>query len=768
MNHSSPLHEAASQGNVESIKCLLEAGADINAKDGWKHSSPLHEAASQGNVESIKCLLEAGAEINAKDGWNHSSPLHQAVSQGNVESIKCLLEAGADIDIKDRSQSSPLYKAASQGNVESIKCLLEAGADINAKDGWNKSSPLYEATSQGNIESIKCLLEAGADVNAKDRWYESSSLHKATSQGNIESIKCLLEAGANVNAKDWCQSSPLHQAASQGNINSVKSVKCLLEAGANINAKDEDQSSPLHKAASQGNIKSVKCLLKAGANINAKDKDQSSPLHEAASQGNIESIKCLLKAGANINAKDKDQSAPLHKAASKGNVQSVKCLLEAGAKINVKDKDQSSPLHEAASKGNIKSVKCLLEAGADAMATDCYGFTPCQMVEEARWSGHYVETMYALKKAMSYALLNIQGSSLPQFSKSRQQEHDINFGSTGDLKMELPMVISGVTVKSCADSGSEENIIDASLADRLGLRIRREKKDCKIFEIGNGKIVRSIGRTRANCTFAKDARNRIKCWFYVFAQLATPLIMGMGFLDHTQTMTKRQDRLQQCTLLPSEFFSVRSIGRPRRQLACLVNGQYVLAKADSGSEIDMMSLSYAKTLGYRVDRTQESRSRVMFADRTVGETIGQITANIVLGDAGGQSYLRTFHVFPGLSSDVLLGENILQQTQAFSTLQSSFVDNLMEAGPLELKRLIWMGRVEKLLAKLRSSRKSRGPSLSLVERQNKRDARENYRRELERKRITTLTGEELARAEEAERRRIERYDHDRERELLVL
>ena len=70
---STPLHWSARKGDVEAVKMLLEAGANVHARA--KHgSTPLHWAAYGGTfeaikrkVEAIKILLEAGADVNAKD-----------------------------------------------------------------------------------------------------------------------------------------------------------------------------------------------------------------------------------------------------------------------------------------------------------------------------------------------------------------------------------------------------------------------------------------------------------------------------------------------------------------------------------------------------------------------------------------------------------------------------------------------------------------------------------------------------------------------------
>ena len=61
------LSEDTQQRSIESLKLLLKAGGDINAKDA-RGLSPLHEAARWGWNDVVRFLVESGANLNAKDG----------------------------------------------------------------------------------------------------------------------------------------------------------------------------------------------------------------------------------------------------------------------------------------------------------------------------------------------------------------------------------------------------------------------------------------------------------------------------------------------------------------------------------------------------------------------------------------------------------------------------------------------------------------------------------------------------------------------------
>ena len=99
------LHYAAKHGHPETIKLLIDAGADIHAKT-IHGSTPLHYAADSHNPGAVKALIMQGADYNATDNKNQT-PLHVAVITGDVQSTvnipcaKILLLAGANPDLKD-------------------------------------------------------------------------------------------------------------------------------------------------------------------------------------------------------------------------------------------------------------------------------------------------------------------------------------------------------------------------------------------------------------------------------------------------------------------------------------------------------------------------------------------------------------------------------------------------------------------------------------------------------------------------------------------
>jgi ankyrin repeat protein len=122
-------------GTAAEVEAAIRAGADVNEYDrhGW---TPLMRAARyNGNPGVIAALIEAGADLNARDydkGWR---PLHYAAyGNANPEVIAALVEAGADFRVKDAMGLTPLTWAVRHNKNPEISALLRKGVsgDIEA------------------------------------------------------------------------------------------------------------------------------------------------------------------------------------------------------------------------------------------------------------------------------------------------------------------------------------------------------------------------------------------------------------------------------------------------------------------------------------------------------------------------------------------------------------------------------------------------------------------------------------------------------------
>ncbi|KAI9330695.1 ankyrin repeat-containing domain protein [Zopfochytrium polystomum] len=120
-NLQTPLFYAASKGWRDVCQALLENGAKLNARDSLRqlrsrefflkkplNQTPLHRAASRGNLAVVKLFLEqSNVKLDEEDKYGNT-PLHLAVESGNGEVALLLVEAGADHQLENKEKKRPI------------------------------------------------------------------------------------------------------------------------------------------------------------------------------------------------------------------------------------------------------------------------------------------------------------------------------------------------------------------------------------------------------------------------------------------------------------------------------------------------------------------------------------------------------------------------------------------------------------------------------------------------------------------------------------
>ena len=218
----------------------------------------IHEAAQQGDVEAVKQLLAANADLDEKDEEFRWTPLQHAIMSGQLDVVRILIKYNSDIHVRDDNGCTLLHLAQTK---EIAELLINEGANINA-NGPSKSSPLSSAASDGNKEVAEFLIRQGANVNSID-ILGATPLHEAASADHKELVKMLVSYGANVNAIDRCGMSPLYKTARTGKVGVVE---LLLSLGAKVNIKDNEYNwTPLNWVKARELTELEKILLKYGA-----------------------------------------------------------------------------------------------------------------------------------------------------------------------------------------------------------------------------------------------------------------------------------------------------------------------------------------------------------------------------------------------------------------------------------------------------------------------------------------------------------------------
>ena len=238
-----PLVYAARVNDLESVRILLAAGADVNqvTNYGW---SPLLVATQNRYYQLASFLLDHGANPNIanKGAW---SPLYIAVDNRNIEGgdypvrkadmdtldfIKKLIDKGADVNWRVKESTwfrtvftsqwvhedgaTAFWRASQSSDLAVMKLLLAHGADPNiattinvtplqvaAGIGWVEGVT-YEWSKEANIEAVKLLLSLGNDPNAQAETGRAA-LHGAGHKGRTEVIQILVDAGAKLDTRDF-------------------------------------------------------------------------------------------------------------------------------------------------------------------------------------------------------------------------------------------------------------------------------------------------------------------------------------------------------------------------------------------------------------------------------------------------------------------------------------------------------------------------------------------------------------------------------------
>jgi ankyrin repeat protein len=276
-------YQAIRENKISDLKAMASSKAAVNVTDS-RGTTPLMQAAAIGSLASLKILLDAGADVNARNGLEITALIYGA---SDAEKAKLLVAAGADVNAKSKIGRTALIVAAGHpGGAETVRLLLSKGADSKAKDGGG-STALIEAARANEIESVRTLLEQPVDIDAGDRLGFTALLY-AAAHGNAAAVKLLLDKGANPNTcydrTNMVRNGPIALTnltpLMMAPLSSPETLQLLIDAGANVNARDGRGMTPLMfaTATDRPNLATLRLLLKAGADRNAE-----SNLHESVS-----------------------------------------------------------------------------------------------------------------------------------------------------------------------------------------------------------------------------------------------------------------------------------------------------------------------------------------------------------------------------------------------------------------------------------------------------------------------------------------------------
>jgi ankyrin repeat protein len=278
----------------------------INAKNslGW---TALHIACKQitqqNDVDTIKYLIECGANVNAQNFDNFVPicylPAHR---YGVAVAIMLLSTNSIDLNILVDNYKTIACKLLEKSllTIDVLQILINNNWNINQiVDSKNETTILHIVSSKHMHNLINFLLKNGANPNAlnKNKYNPLQCYLSASTIVEIETVKLFLNSGCDINNKTLLRNTSLELIIqNQDNLNLVK---FCVQNGANINNLNTANKSLLVICATKNYSNSIKYLLKIGENPNTKCANY--PLIIYCKNGNLKAIKSLLKYGANPN-----------------------------------------------------------------------------------------------------------------------------------------------------------------------------------------------------------------------------------------------------------------------------------------------------------------------------------------------------------------------------------------------------------------------------------------------------------------------------------
>ncbi|MGI9625895.1 MAG: ankyrin repeat domain-containing protein, partial [Longimicrobiales bacterium] len=405
-----PVADAAQRGDAPEVKRLVDAGADVDGAQG-DGMTGLHWAASNGDVEVLRILLESGADLEAGTRLGGHTPLHIASRVGHGDIVGQLVEAGADVGARTTTGATALHFAASSDNETALSALIEGGAEVDAREPQWEQTPLMFAGALGRAAAISILLEHGADASATAKvmdLIERDVMDRKDARQRQLEIAAIRSGEPLPVAPEPTPGEAGPSRENQGRDAEREAQEAQQRTGEPIPlnyaglVRTHGGLSALHLAAREGHVDAVMTMLASGVDIDIRSAaDESTPILVAAINGHFDLVGRLMDEGADIGLAS-DAGATVLYAVLNMNwapkarhpqplayqqqqldyLTLMEMLLDAGADVNARltrtlwyttynrdllgvDRTGATPFWRAAHATDVPAMKLLLEHGAD-------------------------------------------------------------------------------------------------------------------------------------------------------------------------------------------------------------------------------------------------------------------------------------------------------------------------------------------------------------------------------------------------------------------
>lgn len=160
------IHLAVLYGKFDIVQNLLDKAACPVDLPNSMNQTPLILACTRGFINTIKLLLDRGANIEYKDDLG-VSPVLASIVYGQVKALMLLVGRGASIEVEDKNGAGGIHWAAYRNQVYVLRVLKELGLELKKKD-VNGRNPLHWAAVTGCWKAAEFLLFNGVDADDED------------------------------------------------------------------------------------------------------------------------------------------------------------------------------------------------------------------------------------------------------------------------------------------------------------------------------------------------------------------------------------------------------------------------------------------------------------------------------------------------------------------------------------------------------------------------------------------------------------------------
>ena len=364
------MHIAAENNQITSINVLrtskytdLNTLLDKNTKitknnksiDG-SYCSAMDIATINNNFESVKLLIDSGANINFQMKEKPRSEF-LASEYASPKILELYLNKNIYLLMNSEDVLSLIKSASIGNNVENINYLVKTlGIDVDTKD---TNTMLHYAVGNGSIEAANELIKLGADIDNTNANFKTSLHYVIENNSNklLESVNLLLSKNANPNIQDKNGNTALHLAVINAHNSKeyskyIEVINALIKYNANVNILNNKNQLALNISVSNNDTEISNILINAKSELNNIDNGYA-PIHVAVKNNNISIVENLLLNGANVDMKDKRGYSPLAIAVENNNYEMCRKIIRSNATVD-------SKAIELAKKSNNKEIRRLL------------------------------------------------------------------------------------------------------------------------------------------------------------------------------------------------------------------------------------------------------------------------------------------------------------------------------------------------------------------------------------------------------------------------